>query len=189
MIVIFSTYVFIYDSFAQFEVILANYFLKHKGEVITFGIDNDKVTSHEEFITVPHKSIDDINVDDIDLLIIPGVDPSKVNEKEKLYSLIKEVNKKDKFIGAICAAPVHLAKTSILSNRKYTTTLDINSIEEFNVENFVDKNVVIDKNIITAKASGYVDFALELGKKVEVFEDEEDLNETIRFFKYFNDEK
>jgi putative intracellular protease/amidase len=189
VVIIFSTYVFIYDSFAQFEVILANYFLKHKGEVITFGIDNDKVTSHEEFIIVPHKSIDEVDVDDIDLLVIPGGDPSKVNDKEKLYSLIKEVNKKDKFIGAICAAPVHLSKAGILNNRKYTTTLDINSIEEFNVENFIDKNVVIDKNIITAKASGYVDFALELGKKVEVFENEEDLNETIRFFKYFNEEK
>jgi len=187
--VIFSTYVFIYDSFAQFEVILANYFLKHKGEVITFGIENDKATSHEEFITLPHKNINDLDIDDIDLLIIPGGDPSKVKEKEKLYSLINEVNKKDKFIGAICAAPVHLAKAGILSNRKFTTTLDINSIEEFNVENFVDKNVVIDENIITAKASGYVDFAIELGKKVNVFEDEDDLNETIRFFKYFNENK
>jgi putative intracellular protease/amidase len=122
-------------------------------------------------------------------LIIPGGDPIKVNKKEKLYSLINEVNKKDKFIGAICAVPVHLAKAGILSNKKYTTTLDISSIEEFNVENFIDENVVIDKNIITAKASGYVDFALELGKKVAVFEDEDDLNETIRFFKYFNEEK
>ena len=189
MFIIFSTYVFIYDTFAQFEVVLANYFLKHKGKVITFGIDNDKVTSHEEFITVPHKSIDEIDVDDIDLLIIPGGDPSKVKEKEKLYNLIKEVNKKDKLIGAICAAPVHLAKAGILNNRKYTTTLDINSIKEFNIENFVDENVVVDEKLITAKASGYVDFAIELGKQVEVFEDENDLDETIRFFKYFNEEK
>ncbi len=189
MVIIFSTYVFIYDTFAQFEVVLANYILKHKGEVITFGIDDDKVTSHEEFITVPHKSINEIEVDDIDLLIIPGGDPSQVKEKEKLYNLLNEVNKKDKLIGAICAAPVHLAKEGILNNKKYTTTLDINSIEEFNVESFIDKNVVVDENIITAKASGYVDFAIELGKQVEVFEDEDDLNETIRFFKYFNEEK
>ena len=187
--IIFSTYVFIYDTFAQFEVVLANYILKHKGEVITFGIDDEKVTSSEEFITVPHKSIDELDVDDIDLLVIPGGDPSQVNEKEKLYSLIKEVNKKDKLIGAICAAPVHLAKASILNNIKFTTTLDINSIDEFNEDNFIDNNVVIDENIITAKASGYVDFAIELGKQVEVFEDENDLNETIRFFKYFNEEK
>ncbi len=185
--IIFNTYIFIYDTFAQFEVVLASYILKHKGEVITFGIDNDSVTSQEGFITLPHKNINDVDVNEIDLLIIPGGDPSRVKSKDKLYSLLKRINRKDILIGAICAAPIHLAKADILERKKYTTTLDFNNIQEFNIENFVDNNVVIDENIITAKASGYVDFAIELGKKVDVFKDEDDLNETIRFFKYYNE--
>ncbi len=43
---------------------------------------------------------------------------------------------------------------------------------------------VSDKNIITARANAYVDFAIEVGKALELFDDEADLQETIEFWKY-----
>lgn len=48
-----------------------------------------------------------------------------------------------------------------------------------------DEDFVNDKNIITARANAYVDFAIEVAKKLELFADENDLQETIDFWKYF----
>ncbi|MCP3808686.1 hypothetical protein NLX78_15725 [Paenibacillus sp. Lou8.1] len=45
----------------------------------------------------------------------------------------------------------------------------------------------IHKNIITAKPNKYVDFAIEIGKVVDIYTDDEDLKETIDFFKLFKD--
>jgi len=39
--------------------------------------------------------------------------------------------------------------------------------------------------VITARANGYVDFAIEVAKKLDLFEDEDDLKETIAFWRNF----
>lgn len=37
--------------------------------------------------------------------------------------------------------------------------------------------------VITARANGYVDFAIEVAKKMNLFENEDDLKETIAFWR------
>lgn len=49
----------------------------------------------------------------------------------------------------------------------------------------LDEDVVNDHKIITSRANGYVDFAIEVAKELELFEDEADLKETVDFWKYF----
>lgn len=44
-------------------------------------------------------------------------------------------------------------------------------------------NVVVTKQIITSRANGYVDFAIEVAKKMNLFENERDLEETIAFWR------
>ena len=44
----------------------------------------------------------------------------------------------------------------------------------------------MDRNILTARANAYVDFAIEAAKALDLFEDEADLLETIAFWKEFN---
>jgi putative intracellular protease/amidase len=180
-----KTYILIYDEFVQFEVIFASYFMKTKGEIVTVGLTNEKVSSFEEFITVPHMTIDEIDLNDVDIFIIPGGNP-KTLKSNRFDKLLKKLNKKGIPIAAICSAPIHLARSGILKGKSYTTTLPIDEFKIFEKENFINKNVVVDKNIITAKASGYVDFAIEIGKVMNIFENEEDLEETIRYFKRFD---
>ncbi len=181
-------YVLIYDGFAQFEVVLACYLLKTKGEVITVGMNKEVVGSFEGFISLPHMTIDELNIEEMDLLIIPGGNPDAVKETGKLYRFLRELNERDVVIGAICSSPVHLAKAGVLKGKRYTTSLPVNEFTEFETENYKDENVIVDHNIVTAKASGYVDFAIALGKEMEIYKDEDDLLETIRFFKYYNNE-
>ena len=181
-----KTYVLIYDSFVQFEIVLACYLMKSSGEIVTVGMNKDPVHSFEGFITVPHIMIDEINIDEVDLFLMPGGDPGGIGERGKLYKLLRELDQKGVVIGAICSAPIHLAKASILKGKRYTTTLPLDEFPEFEKENYEDDNIIIGHNIITAKASAYVDFAIELGKMMNIYQDEEDLLETIRYFKYYD---
>lgn len=43
--------------------------------------------------------------------------------------------------------------------------------------------MVVGEHVITARANMYVDMAIAIGKKMELFEDEADLQETIDFWK------
>ncbi|MCI9137563.1 MAG: hypothetical protein HFH48_08360 [Lachnospiraceae bacterium] len=45
--------------------------------------------------------------------------------------------------------------------------------------------MINDGRVITARANAYVDFAIEIAKELNLFTDEEDLRETIDFWKYF----
>ena len=181
-----KTYILIYETFVQFEVVLTNYFMKTKGEIITVGLDNREVTSWEGFKTVPHVTIDEVDPDGVDLFVIPGGEPDKLFESEKLRNLLKELYKQGKVLAAICAAPLQLARAGVLDDHKYTTTLPLDEFDSFNQDNFQNDNVVVDRNIITAKAAGYVDFALEIGRKMDIFENEADYQETVEYFKYYN---
>ncbi len=181
-----QTYVLIYETFVQFEVVLTNYFMKTQGEIVTVGLDDKEVTSWEGFKTVPHITIEQVNLDQVDLFVIPGGEPAQIENNEQLSKLLIELYNKNKVIAAICAAPIHLARAGVLDDHEFTTNLPINEFASFTNENFVDDNVVVDRNIITGKAAGYVDFALEIGKKMDIFEDEADYQETVNYFKYFN---
>lgn len=180
-----KTFILVYDSFAHFEVILSALFLKEKSEIITVGINKNIVTSTEGFRVMPHITINEVVNDEVDVFIIPGGEPEKLYKCDELYSLISDLHKLNKVIGAVCAGPIHLAKANILKGKRFTTSLNTNGVEEFKGAEYVDQNVVIDGNIITAKASGYVDFAIEIGKIMNIYKDEDDLTETIDFFKFF----
>jgi putative intracellular protease/amidase len=168
-----NTYILIYDSFVQFEVTLAAYFMKTQGEVYTLGLEHTAVTSCEGFSVNPTVILENVDVSSIDLFIIPGGDIDEIAKHEALLTLIRRLNDAGVIIGGICGG-VSLLKTAGVLDSNLDQSTDS-----------PDANVIINGNIITAKPNGYVDFALEIGKKLSIFKDEADLQETIDFFKYF----
>lgn len=181
-----KTYILVYEGYVNFEVTLSAYFMKTAGEIITAGIDKKNVTSWEGFLNAPHITLDQLNPEEADLFVIPGGDPKTLFDCQLLYSKLMELKSKNKSIAAICAAPVHLARAGVLKGLRYTTSLNLNEYECFEKENYREENVVVDGNVITAKPEGYVDFAIEIGRLMNIYRDDEDFNETINFFKYFN---
>ena len=181
-----KTFILIYETFVQFEVVLTNYFMKTKSEIVTVGLKDEEVTSWEGFKTIPHLTIEEVNPDEVDLFVIPGGEPDKLFNQPKLLEFINSLYNKNKVMGAICSAPIHFAKAGILNGHKYTTTLPIKEFDSFNNNEFLNQNVVEDGNLITATAAGYVDFALAIGQKMNIFADKADYEETVNYFKYFN---
>lgn len=185
-----TTYVLVYNGFAQFEIIFTCLFMKRKGDIIVVGIDENEVESIEGFIIKPTQQLKNLHIDEVDLFVIPGGEAKNIYNNSYLDEFLRELNEKRKIIAAICAAPVKLAKAGILDNKKFTVDKpELKEFEEsFKNSFFVNENVIIDENIITAKPCGYIDFALEISKKMGIYENDSDIQKTIDFFKFYKDE-
>ena len=72
-----------------------------------------------------------------------------------------------------------------LDGKEITTTEGYRIAPEERLDQVDPKDVVTSDRITTSRANGYVDFAIEVAKQMELFEDEADLQETIAFWREF----
>ena len=72
-----------------------------------------------------------------------------------------------------------------LDGKKITATEGYRIAPEERLNQVDPKDVVTSDRITTSRANGYVDFAIEVAKQLELFEDEADLQETIAFWREF----
>ncbi|XRO75775.1 type 1 glutamine amidotransferase [Methanocaldococcus sp. 28A] len=122
-------------------------------------------------ITV-NKTIYDVNPDEYDAIVIVGGIGSKeyLWNNTKLIELVREFYNKNKVVAAICLSPVVLARAGILKGKKATVFPAPEAIEELKKAGaiYVDKGVVVDGNVITAKSPDYARlFGLEVLKALE----------------------
>ena len=160
----------VYDNCCFYEIIILNYFLKFTGQdTVLCSLDGKTITCMEGYSVNVDQAIKDININEIKCLIITGGDISDINNKE-IHNLINNLVNKDVIIAAICAGVDVLEDAGVLNNVRSTHS--------------EDTDISIDKNIITARSNFYVDFAIEVAKSLNLFENEADLQETIDFWKY-----
>ncbi len=161
--------VLLYNSSCIYEIVTLNYFLNYTNKEVAFvSMDGSSVTAMEGYSINVNMSLNDVNISEIELLVITGGDIVEIDNK-KVYELINKVNENGGLIAGICAGVDVLEHSGVLLDRKTTQNTDL--------------DVVIDNNIITARANAHIDFAIEVGKKLDLFEDEQDIQETIEFFK------
>lgn len=180
-----KTYVVLYEGFANFEIVVAMHLLKTAGDLVTIALNNEALTSAEGLKVLPDGLIHEVTLTEDDVLLIPGGDPSVLNGAEDLYQLIRQGDKANALLAAICAAPTHFAKAGILEDREYTTSMPHGEDSPFNSDLYVHQNVVVDEHIVTAQPSGYAEFGIVLGQLMDIYKNEEDLDETVRFFMDF----
>ena len=112
-------------------------------------------------IVRPEIEFDKINIEDYDALAIPGgFKNSGYYEDvfdERFLHMIREFDKDNKIIAAVCAAAIPVGKSGVLKDRN-ATTYDLSDIygrtylADFGV-NVQDKHIVIDKNIINLRST------------------------------------
>jgi len=144
-------------------------------------------------IVQPEMAFDQINVDDFDALAIPGgAGEAGFYEDaydERFLDLIREFDKKGKHIAAICVGALPIGKSGVLKNRN-ATTWDLNEgarrkqLADFGA-NVLDKQMVIDKNIITSTGPATsIDVAFQL---LEMLTDIQNVNEIKRNMRFIVD--
>lgn len=161
--------VLLYNTCCIYEIVILNYFLKYSGKNVEFvSIDGNAITSMEGYSINVSGILTNTNTQNIELMIIPGGNIKEIDNKI-VWEYIKQIHSDNTIIAGICAGVDVLDHAGVLDgiDSTHSTELDV---------------VVTDK-IITSRANGYVNFAIEIAKKMNLFKDDADLQETIAFWR------
>jgi len=156
------------EGFEEVEAVAPIDVLRRAGvEVIIAGLSSEPVASARGVKIVPDATIDQLNAEELDLVILPGGagGVEKLKQDPRVERLIKAMQEKKKLIGAICAAPTALAKFGVLEGKKATVYPTL--VEEIKPAQFVDNPVVEDENVITSQGPGTaLEFGLRLAERL-----------------------
>lgn len=148
-------YIFLADGFEEIEAIVPRDILKRGGvEVLTVGVTGDLVTSAYGLKIKTDVTIESVDIDDIEGIVLPGGMPGTLNLKnnQKLLEIVKYSFEKRLLIGAICAAPSILGNMNILKNKSACCYPGFE--KELIGANILNESVTIDQNIITSRGPG-----------------------------------
>ena len=115
------------------------------------GLDKTLIGSHNIKIE-SDILLEDVNLQSYDAIVIPGGMPGAVSiaNQSKVVNALKSFYNQSKLIASICAAPaVVFAKEKIVLDKKMTCYPAQDFIELLG-DNYLEKSVVVDKNVITA---------------------------------------
>ncbi len=161
----------IYNESCFYEIVILNYFLNFsRCEMFFCSLDGKPIRAMEGFSVNADMPLADLDKEQIRSFIIPGGSISEIDNAD-VKAYLQDLKERDVLIAAICAGVDILDKAGILS--------DVRSTHSCN------EDLVNDKNVITARANAYVDFAIEVAEKLGLFVSKEDLQETISFWKYY----
>ncbi|MFT8616771.1 MAG: type 1 glutamine amidotransferase family protein [Lentilactobacillus hilgardii] len=180
----------ILDEYADWEGAYLSSMLNQSDEweVQTASI-KPTVSSIGGFHTSVDLTLDQIS-SDVDLLILIGGNSWNI-DNTKLEQIVSQRLDNDQSVAAICGAVDFLAKNGLLSSYKHTG----NSLylwKEFNNytngQDFIEKQVVHDQNLVTANGTAALEFTSEVLKMIH-FNDDDSIEKQVAlqelgFYKY-----
>ena len=139
-------------------------------EVVVAGLEKREVEgSNTGLKVIAHTVLDEVDVDTLDMVVLPGGLPGAeyLAKSDKVKSIIKALNEKNKPVGAICAAPWALKEAGVLEGVKHTNYPGFES--HTGKDGYIaDQKVVIDGNVVTSRGPGTaMCFALEIVKMLQ----------------------
>jgi len=134
-------------------------------EVVTAGLVRGPIRASRGTVLLPDVLLDEVLHQDFDMVALPGGGPGaeRLEEDDRVRSLIVELAGKGKYTAAICAAPKVLAKAGVLEGKKATSFPGV--LEEAAPEGVTLRSepVVVDGAVVTSRGPGTaMDFALTL---------------------------
>ncbi|NLY03823.1 MAG: DJ-1/PfpI family protein [Campylobacter sp.] len=131
---------------------------------------------------VADEVFDEVDFSNYDMIALPGGLPGAKHlaRSKELGEVLREFDKKDKWLAAICAAPWGLSTAGVLKD-SYTCYPGFESqVAQSGYKD--DQNVVIDQNIITSRGPATaMEFALNLVKILEGKTKFQELKEGLLF--------
>jgi protease I len=153
------------NNFRDEEYLHPREVLENEGAKITIASSTKKeATGMLGTKVVPDILIDEVDIDDYDAVVfVGGSGANEYWENEKAHEIAKKAYEKSKVIGAICIAPVTLARAGLLKGKKATVyTSEIENIKKEGAI-YTGNSVEVDGKIVTGNGPTA---AKEFGEKI-----------------------
>lgn len=175
-------YLYVLDTMADWEIGYVTgelnskrFFKKDAPEtsIKTVAISKDPVKTMGGLKIIPDCVVDDIEVNDKNVLLLPGADTWADQKHNAIVKKARELLSCGGTVCAICGATVALAHAGLLNNRPHTSNGE-GFLEMFcptykGTDFYVDAPSVADGNLITASATGGLLWARDIIKTLGVF--------------------
>ncbi|GAA0738127.1 type 1 glutamine amidotransferase domain-containing protein [Sphingomonas japonica] len=114
------------------------------------GVKND---SEPADTITPDMTIDDVDTEDFDGLLLPGGvgNPDKMRMQERAVDIVEEFMDDSKVVAAICHAPWLLVEADVVDGRRVTSWPSVRTDLTNAGADVVDEEVVVDGNLITSR--------------------------------------
>ncbi len=146
------------DKFEDMEVYVPIFRLMEEGwQVDVAAPKKEEISGENGYSLMPDKTIDEVNPDDYDLLIIPGGSPdgapATVRKIKKAREITKSFFEKEKVVASICHGPWTLADAGVIKSRHLTSFWHDGVPEDVKKAGGIweDKEVVVDGNLVTSR--------------------------------------
>lgn len=176
-----KTAVLLYPQFCNFEISVALEMLcVAKKPVTVFAKTKKPIRSEEGLSVVCDLTIDKLNINEYDSLLLPGsMDLRPAMTDKETLNFISRFDDKDMIIGAISSAPLLLLKNGMLKGKRYMagvekewlleegfTMEDMNGMTDVPMlfKNPIPEGFIKDGNIITSVAWYFREWAMEFGR-------------------------
>lgn len=184
-----KAYFFVFDGLADWELAhsLCEINKSGKFEVVSVGFSDKAVTTMGGLKLIPDISLNEVTAAGACILMLPGGDMWERESHDNLKTLLRRLHAEKVPIGAICGATLEVTRAGLTRNVRHTS----NSkdylkamVADYSDENFyVNELAVADKNIITASGLGCVEFAREVIKQLNLY-NEADTRTWFEMFKH-----
>ena len=130
------------DVGAQVDIIAP-----HTGQLQAFVHDHPSIT------VAIDTTLDNANPNDYDLLVLPGgaLNADKIRMQPKAQEFVRAFDQSGKPMAVICHAPWALVSAGVLKGRTLTSYPTIQDDVRNAGADWVDREVVVDKNLVTSR--------------------------------------
>ncbi|MFI5153116.1 MAG: DJ-1/PfpI family protein [Chitinophagales bacterium] len=190
-----KVYIFIFDGFADWEIAYATPQLKKckKYDLATVSLNGENVMSMGGLRVISDYKIADIDYENTAMLILPGGDAWERKELREIIPVIEKLNQKQIPIAAICAATTLLGDMKLLDSIEHTSNSKaylkgISAQYEGEAkyggqDGYSNPTAIRDHHIITASGIASIEFAREIFRVLELF-DELTIEKWYQLFKH-----
>lgn len=146
------------DKFEDMEVYVPIFRLLEKGwKVDVAAPSREQIYGEHGYSLKPNLTIDEVNPDDYDLLLIPGGfpdgAPATVRKTQKALEITRSFFAKNKPVASICHGPWTLADAGVIRERRLTSYWHDGVPEDIKQAGGIweDQDVVVDGNLVTSR--------------------------------------
>lgn len=184
-----NAYLLVFDGLADWEPGLAMAEINKSKlyKVITVGLSTATITTMGGIRVVPDITIDQVVPDEAAVFIMPGGDMWEQKTDERISLLLNQLHARRVLVAAICGATLGLGRAGLLRVARHTSNalgyLKA-MVPNYDADHrYVEQLAVSDNSIITASGLGNIEFAHEIIRQLEIY-NEEDLRVWFDMFKH-----